>query len=214
MAGQAKLKDAKVVWVNSWRDIPLPITGKGWGSIVKAYHDPNTNTIYAIKGVTTKAQLEHEKYHSLKGHEGIPADPVVFVRREFEAHKYAYDKIGQPKHIKMTLRGIFDDITETTYTVAPREAIAILEKEFNRVNPPETWREDFRYLKEKFVNYYGIDKTGGNEVISQEIKHEKKSKNLGNWWEQDMYKMDNVKRKSKVKLSSSHLLYPDLSGKI
>ena len=195
MARKAKPKDANVVWVDSWRDIP--VVGNRWDSSIKGYFDPNTNTIYAIKGITTKAEVEHEKYHSLKGHEGIPKDPAVFARREFEAHKYAYDKIGQPKHIKMTLRGIFDEITENTYTVAPKEAIAIIEEEFNRVNPPEAWIDDFQYLKGKFVSYYKIDKTNGNEIMSREIKQDKKPKNVENWWEDDFYSNEHISRVKK-----------------
>lgn len=148
--------EADVVWVDSWRAIPAPDAD----SSLKAYHDPKTDTIYAIKGVTTQAEVEHERYHSLMGHEDVPEEPRIHARHELEGHKYAYERMEAPKHVLQKLRAIFNDLVQNQYDVEPHEAMAVLESEFERINPPLEWRDDFHKLQSEFDIAYGQVKRG------------------------------------------------------
>jgi len=166
----------KIKWVDSWRDMPK---GKGIGCSTRGYSDPETDTIYAIKGITSQAEIEHEKYHRLKEHEGLPKDPKIFVRQELEAHKYAYDKIKAPRNILQSLRGIFNDLGSKAYDydIDKHEAMAILKSELDRINPPKAWKNDFGKVESEFEKKYGNTKSISVKNNEESVE-KKKPKNI------------------------------------
>ena len=135
-------KQPRVVWVNSWRDI------KGANSSVHGH--VLGNTIHAIKGSSTKADVEHEKAHIILGHKfEDPPTPEQFAREELAATKYAFDRIGHPRHIRQQLRAIYNDMAVNIYKIQPIRAHRILEAELRKIKPPAEWLEDF--AKEKIA---------------------------------------------------------------
>jgi len=142
--------EAEIVWVDSWKEFPR----EDKDSTIKAYYDHEENKIYAITNVTTKAEIEHEKYHSTENSEGLAEAPSDFVKSELAAHKYAYEKIGAPKGIIEKLRGIYNEM-RTNYDVDPHEAWAMLERELERINPPESWKADIDRLRMEYQAKFG-----------------------------------------------------------
>lgn len=140
----------KVIWVDSWQDIPC----KNPDATLQGWSDPKTGKIYAIRGVTSKADVEHEKYHAFKKHPEWPRDYKAFVLQEIEATKYAYDKIGQPAHIKEKLRAIFND-TMRKYNVRPTQVITAIENALDDVIAPDSWKQDFKQVVKEVHKVYG-----------------------------------------------------------
>lgn len=138
------MKEPKVTWVDSWRDIPCknPIHSlHGWS-------DPKTGEIYAIRGVTSKADVEHEKYHTMKRHPDKPRNYRDYALQEIEATKYSYDKVGQPAHIKEKLRGIINDMMPTyEYNVKLSQIIESLKDALDAVIAPKTWYQDLNAVE-------------------------------------------------------------------
>jgi len=150
--------EPRTVWVDSWRDLPREketIGADAPSESIKGYYDEDTNTIYAIKGVTTEHELEHEKYHQLKKHTET-TDPRQFTREELEAEKYAFDKLGKDADFLSTLRAILNDLTIYSYKLKPQEALGMMKEEFDKVNPPESWYEDFKQLEDETAKAYGV----------------------------------------------------------
>jgi hypothetical protein len=163
---QKESKEFNIKWVDSWRDIPAPDADKS----MSGYYDHNTDTIYAIKGITTPADLEHEKYHSIKKHGDIPTNPEIFVSDEFEASKYAYDKIRTPRHILMILRATFNDLTINEYKLKPSEAMDIIHKQLLAINPPQEWLNDYKKLETEYHEGHQYYKDNPKSIYYGDIK--------------------------------------------
>lgn len=140
----------RTIWVDSWRDIPVKNVDSG----VKAYYDSDADTIYAIRNVTTDADIKHEEYHALRGTGGMPQNPAAYIRDELSAHKYAYDSIQRPDHILGRLRAMFNDLRDV-YSLEPHKAMDVMRSEFSQDGFPESWRGDFSTLKNEFDQLYG-----------------------------------------------------------
>ncbi len=125
--------------VSSWRDIPAPHSSSG----LKGYQDPKSGAIYVIEGVTTEAELEHEKYHRIKRHPDRPRTPGRFVGNELDAHLYAYERTGRPRHLLMKLRGIFIDLVSPLYRLSYSKALDIIGGELQDRDIPLGWKDDY-----------------------------------------------------------------------
>ena len=128
--------------VSSWRDIPAP----GASSGLKGYQDPKTGIIYTIKGVTTTAELEHEKYHRIRRHPNKPRSSSRFVSNEIEAYLYAYERLKRPRHLLMKLRAIFYDLVWDVYSLKPSSALNIIREELSGDDIPPGWKKDYSKL--------------------------------------------------------------------
>ncbi len=138
-AGKYNMTQPKVKWVDSWRDVPCDDAN----STLAGYCNPKTGEIYAIRGRTSEASIEHEKYHVKKNHPEHPKDYRDFAVQEIEATKYAYDKIRKPSHIKEKLRAIINDIMKT-YKPTPNQCLSSVETALDKVDAPKTWIDDFK----------------------------------------------------------------------
>lgn len=162
-------EEPKIVWVRSAKDIPdKQGQSEEYVESTKGHYDPETNTIYGIEEVTTPFEIEHEKYHAMKGHSEIPDDPRQFVREELEASKYAFDKVGEQEDFLGTLRAILNDLTTYTYDLEPQEALQIFKEEFLKVDPPISWREDFVKLEKEFGEAYEKKEESVSETQTEE----------------------------------------------
>jgi hypothetical protein len=65
------MKKRKIKWVNSYRDIPR-WQERGLTSSLHGFHERSTDTVYLIKGKSSKADEQHEIYHGIKKHPGMP----------------------------------------------------------------------------------------------------------------------------------------------
>lgn len=136
---------AKVKWVNSWRDIPKDVRERNYVDYqLHGLYDKPTNTIYGIRGKTSKADIEHELYHSKKKHPETPRVPSVFVINELQANMYAYNTTGQPKHILGKLRAIYNDLVKYKYKLTHKEALNLISQSLNKIQAPNSWHDDFK----------------------------------------------------------------------
>jgi hypothetical protein len=158
-------KELKEKWVSSWRDIP----SKSVDSTVHGWCKPKTGEIYAIKGITSKADVEHEKYHVLKKHPDNPRDYRDFVQQELEATHYAYQKTGQPSHILKQLNAIFNDVVINLYRVSPIVALNTIKSKLYSLAIPETWKEDYSKLVKEYNQVFNK-----SVVLSEKHKPNKK----------------------------------------
>jgi hypothetical protein len=147
-----RVKNPKVRWIKSWHEFP----NKDKASNQRGFSDAKTGDIYAIKGVTRKNEIEHEKYHSMKGHPNQPYKPINHVRDEIEAYVYAYSQTGQPNHILMVLRALFNDQVLREYRISPRQAIINIRKILLKYEGryPDTWKDDYNKLLIEYNKAY------------------------------------------------------------
>ncbi len=150
-------KPIKVMWVGSWRDVLKKEPHSGANPSLHGYSILKERKIYGIRGVTSASDVEHEKYHIIKRHPDAPRDARDVVAQELDATKYAYDKIGQPKHLFGQLLATFNDITMNYYEVPPKKALITMKRELWRVNPPSTWKQDYYKLEKEYRKVYGRD---------------------------------------------------------
>ncbi len=229
-----KTKEPKIKWVKSREDIPSGSEHPG----AEGMYDKKTNTIYAIKGVTSAAELEHEKYHAIKNQiHGIQkrGHASDYVAEEMQANKYAYSKTGNPRGILQMLRVYLIELVagkDSVRHVKPSRALELIRRELLKVNPPDTWLDSYRKLvseaheawkerenNSKSVFYKDIEpKVGSLKLVEKKATHsirEKKPRNLKNWWDDKYYQ--NVTSKNKMKARAqggSRVLPPNLNGKI
>jgi hypothetical protein len=138
----------KTKWVDSWRDIPKDVRERNKidsGTHLVGLADRGTT--YLIKGKATKWTGLHEEYHHIKKHPSKERTPESFALHELQATIYAYNKIGQPKHIIGQLRAIYNDLRFNIYDCNKAESFSILSKTLKQVNAPSSWKEDFLKLK-------------------------------------------------------------------
>ncbi len=149
------MKEPKVTWVKSWRDIPSSEEAiNPTSSDILARYVSKEKMIYAIKGKTSPSILEHEKYHAMKAQtNGVQKDenPSSFIAEELEADRYAYEKTGKPHHIKQTLRALVLELWKARWfkKVPPSKALSIIEKQLIKVKPPLAWLEDYKSLMDE-----------------------------------------------------------------
>ena len=131
----------KVVWVDSWRDVPCEHSSPS----LAGFADTENDIIYAIRGKTNTVDLLHEKWHVIDD-EGIRRKPSNYVMDEIEATLYAYEQIGRPSHILQRLRGIYNNLTFRLFNLSRQEALKTIREELFKLNVPETWIDDFQRL--------------------------------------------------------------------
>ena len=129
-----EFSEPKIVWVDSWRDLPRDVEIKVLDPMTRAQYSYPENVIYAVKGKAAKYDIAHEKYHAIKtqremsGKLKLSPEKAVkeilaeeweskkrnpqktlndCVAEEFEAHKYAYEETGKPQHLTRQLNGMF-----------------------------------------------------------------------------------------------------------
>ena len=148
------VKEPKVKWVKSWREIP------GATSNVHG-HVTSKGTIYAIKGETSKADVEHEKGHIALGHlkKKRALTASAHVREEIDATYYSYKRIGQPNRILSRLRALYNDLAFREYGgqyKEPRQILKVIRDALKRHPIPIAWKRDYARLVEEArgdVNY-------------------------------------------------------------
>jgi len=146
------MKEPKVKWVKSWRDFPNPDKT----SSQMGFSEAETGDVYAIKGVTSRAKVEHEKYHSIQGHPNKPYKAINHVDNEIKAYVYAFKQTGQPKHLLQVMKALFNDQTRE-YKTTPRTALLNIRKTFLKYEGryPETWQEDYSKLVKEYIKVFG-----------------------------------------------------------
>jgi len=176
LVGMEELKDKSnkefsIKWVDSWRELPED----GRKSTVTAYTDSHTGIIYAIKGVTSKADIEHEKYHaSVIGKYSKPDDEYIktnlYIREELEANKKSYDTIRKPTHIIGQLRAIFNDVSINLGETPPQEAMQLINEELKRVNPPQEWLDDYKILEKEYHELHQKQRDNPKSIFYGDIE--------------------------------------------
>lgn len=136
------MKKRKIKWVNSYRDIPR-WQERGLTSSLHGFHERSTDTVYLIKGKSSKADEQHEIYHGIKKHPDKPHNPYDFIDQEIKATLYAYNKTGQPQHILGQMRGIHNSMIRI-YPTSTNRIIDMIGISLKRNNAPVTWLQDFK----------------------------------------------------------------------
>ena len=135
------MKEPEVKWVKSWREIPGATSG------VYGHVTPK-GTIYAIKGKTSKADVEHEKAHIALGHLKKKRFPTAsaHVREEIDATYYSYKRTGQPNRILSRLRALYNDLAWREYSgqyKEPRQIVKVIRDALKRHPIPISWKRDY-----------------------------------------------------------------------
>lgn len=259
------IKAPKVLWVASWRDIPETDPTQASHRLTRASYFNNENVIYAVKGKATKYDIEHENYHAKKTNEYVQkakqkdttktrqqildeerqtdfAKPKYGleddVAEEFEAHKYAYEKTGKPKHLDHQLVAMYEwlvDIAKPQDKEAlyvenkPSEVMRWLHKHLMAVKPPKEWVEDYKELEEWYhgthtenvdnpssIYYKDKEYYSDTSKVSYESNFRiKKPKDAKLWWEGKYYQdsSPSIKRQKGQAVSHNSLLPAQLGGK-
>ncbi len=135
----------KIKWVDSYRDIP-DYKERGLDSSLKGYHNPQTDTVYLIRGKASKATQEHEIAHSIKRDPDRPRSPRTFVMNEIRAYLISYKKIRQPIHIKGILRGIYWEL-RNVYKLSSSKAVSAINSTMRNKTIPISWKKDWVEIK-------------------------------------------------------------------
>ena len=139
----------KIKWVNNGKDIPLKAREKANVyklSDLAGLCDFDTSTLYLVRGLAGKWVEHHEMYHYTKRHPTKPRNPKHFALHELEANMYAYKKTGQPAHILMHLKGVWQDLAFNTYKLGERKAKVLIGQALREVKAPQSWMEDYKKL--------------------------------------------------------------------
>ncbi len=145
--GSYEFMGEKIIWVDSWRDIPDLHTSPD----VLACHDPKTDTIYLVKGKASRTTLYHEIAHSVKGHSTYPESPRQFVYNEIDASMWSYHQIGRPRSILSDLRSIFLDLI-SIYNLKLGIAYEIIAEVLDELKVPIQWKENLnKVYKQSFL---------------------------------------------------------------
>ena len=135
----------KVIWVDSWRDIK---SCKDRDSTLRGFADNEKRCVYAIRDVSPKYVVDHEKYHVRKNHPEYPRDYRDYIRMELEANKYTYDLYGKPLHLLSKLRAIFNDIVRRkSYRATPKQIVGSIESSLHSIDAPKSWLADLKRLR-------------------------------------------------------------------
>jgi len=104
-------------------------------------------TIY-ISEDTPKSAVLHEVGHYKLGHNTIrnPIHPKKYAFEEVEADIFAYKQTGNPKHILMKLRAIYNDLTWREYHINRDEALRCIKRAIYSQKTPELWKTDYKML--------------------------------------------------------------------
>lgn len=183
---------------------PTPLSekeiGEGEEEITEGVSEKRVEEAPAVEEAPIEEVGEGEISEEIKPEgEELPTDSRALARAELESHKYTYDRMNEPKHILGRLRAILNDMTIKEFAEEPHEAMSILTEEFDRINPPEAWREDFSKLAYAFEQVYGKPKeesiAGEGSIDLDMIGTEssrgerriRKSRNVKDWWDNSYY---------------------------
>lgn len=104
-------------------------------------------TIYVSKD-TSKSDMFHEVGHYKLGHnlKREPRSPKKYVLEEIGANIFAYKRTGNPKHIHMQLKAIYNDLTWRIYHINRVEALRDIKYALCTQKTPDTWKNDYKLL--------------------------------------------------------------------
>jgi hypothetical protein len=136
-----------VIWLDSYKDFP---NSQESDKDIHAEVDTKTGKIYAIRGLATEEEIEHERAHIYLKHSSD--NPITFyklMKEELKADLMAYQKLGKPEHIKGHLIARINEAYRE-YGIPFNVAVGIIRKELNELNVPKTWKEDLSEIVKEY----------------------------------------------------------------
>ena len=139
--------DNDVIWLDNYTQFP---DYEENNKDVHAEVDTKTGKIYAIRGLATEEEIEHERVHLyLKHSADAPLTFYKLMKEELKADLIAYQRLGKPEHIKGHLMARINEAYRE-YGISFNVSTGIIRKELSELNVPKAWKEDLTEIVKEY----------------------------------------------------------------